>query len=343
MRKLATVRQITEIRPIANADALELAIVDGWQAVVKKGEYEAGDLVVYCEIDSFLPVKPEYEFLRKSCYRKMADGTEGFRIKTMKLRGQLSQGLVLPLFSVPIGERIDAGLDVTEALGITKYEAPLPCDKSGTSLGRSIAKGYFPFFVPKTDEERIQNLSSYLPMLQQRTWTVTEKLDGTSFTAFNYNDEFGVCSRNLQLLEDKSSIYWKVAKRYNLQELLEGMNLAIQGEIIAPEIQGNKYNLYRYAQPKLYVFNIYDIDAGQYWDVTKAKSWCDTHNLQFVPIIHTSYTLPDTMEEILTNAEGKSRICPTTEREGLVFVTDDGDRRMSFKAISNKWLLKEDS
>jgi RNA ligase (TIGR02306 family) len=335
-RKLATIRKISEIRPIPNADALELAIVDGWRAVVKKGEYEAGDLVVYCEIDSFLPIKPEYEFLRKSCYRKMTDGTEGFRIKTIKLRGQLSQGLVLPL---PYDSNRDIGQDVTEELGITKFEVTLGCNKAGSGMGRSIAKGNFPFFVPKTDEERIQNLKSYLPILQQRSWTVTEKLDGTSFTTFNYNGEFGVCSRNLQLLEDESSIYWKVAKQYNLQDLLESTDLAIQGEILAPGIQDNKYKL---EQPELYVFNVYDISKGEYLDVTKAQLWAAKVGLKFVPVLNSIISLPDTIEEILADAEDKSQLNDTTEREGLVYVTDDGDRRMSFKVISNKFLLKED-
>jgi RNA ligase (TIGR02306 family) len=304
--------------------------------VVKKGEYEEGQYVVYCEIDSFLPIKSEYEFLRKSSYRKMADGTEGFRIRTVKLRGQLSQGLVLPL---PYDSDFDIGQDMTEYLNITKYEVTLGCNKAGSGMGRSIAKGNFPFFVPKTDEERIQNLKSYLPLLQKRTWTITEKLDGTSFTAFNYNDEFGVCSRNLQLLEDESSIYWKVAKQCGLQELLEGMNLSVQGEIIAPGIQGNKYKL---EQPELYVFNVYDITKGEYVDVEKARMWTQANGLKFVPILNSIVSLPSTIDEILAYAEGKSQLNATTEREGVVFVTNDNNRRISFKAISNKFLLKEE-
>jgi RNA ligase (TIGR02306 family) len=287
----------------------------------------------------------------------MADGSEGFRIKTMKLRGQLSQGLVLPL---PYDSNRDIGQDLTEEFGITKFEVALGCNKAGSGMGRSIAKGNFPFFVPKTDEERIQNLKSYLPMLQQRSWTVTEKLDGTSFTAFNYNGEFGVCSRNLQLLEDESSIYWKVAKFYGMQELLAPTEYAVQGEILAPGIQGNKYKL---EQPELYVFNVYDISKGEYLDVTKAQLWCTKVGLRFVPVLNSIVSLPDTIEEMLADAEGKSKVNNTTEREGLVYITDDNsrvadvdlerspkilvgatgvDRRMSFKAISNKFLLKED-
>lgn len=332
MRKLATVRQISEIRPIAKADQLELAIIEGWQAVVKKGEYKPEDLVVYCEIDSFLPVKPEYEFLRKSCYRKMADGTEGFRIKTMKLRGELSQGLVLP------NEGYELGQDVTKELGITKYEATLPTDKSGSGLGRNNFKARFPSFIPKTDEERIQNLKSQLAQFQERTWCVTEKLDGTSFT-FTAWEEVRVCSRNWELHEDESSVYWQIANRYNLPLRLKIYPVAIQGEIVGPGIQGNKYKL---EEPELYVFNVYDIVSHEYMEQWEAKTWCQVWGLKFVPMLQWNYELPNSIEEILAYAEGKSELEPSTEREGVVFSTDDGGQRISFKAISNKFLLKED-
>ena len=98
MRKLATIQKIKEILPIEGADAIELAIVNGWKVVVGKNvEHKEGDYVIYCEIDSFLPIKEEFEFLRKSSYKKMADGTEGFRLRTIKLRGQVSQGLIIPI------------------------------------------------------------------------------------------------------------------------------------------------------------------------------------------------------------------------------------------------------
>jgi len=329
-RKLATIRQISEIRPIPNADALELAIVDGWQAVVKKGEYEAGDLVVYCEIDSFLPIKPEYEFLRKSCYRKMASGNEGFRIKTMKLRGQLSQGLVLPL---PYDSNRDIGQDVTEELGITKFEVAIPV------FGTSSAKAPFPSFIPKTDEERIQNLSSRFSKLQQRLWTITEKLDGTSFTCYSYEGDFGVCSRNWELNEEESSVYWKIARQYNLQEQLKEYNLAIQGEIVAPGIQGNKYKL---EQPELYVFNVYYINTSEYVKPSDAQDFCRKLGLKYVPVIAEDFEFYCGIDGLLKFAEGKSQLNPATEREGLVFASNDDCERISFKAISNKFLLKED-
>jgi RNA ligase (TIGR02306 family) len=100
MRKLATVQQIAELLPIEGADAIEVARINGWNVVVKKGEFKVDEMVIFCEVDSFLPIQPEYEFLRKSSYKKMSDGTEGFRLRTIKLRKTLSQGLIIPLNSV---------------------------------------------------------------------------------------------------------------------------------------------------------------------------------------------------------------------------------------------------
>ena len=209
-RKLASIRKISNIQPIEGADKIELVTVDGWKVVVAKDVgHKIGDLVIYCEIDSFLPIKPEFEFLRKSSYKKMGD-QEGFRLKTIKLRGVTSQGLILPLSVLegddemkigiskqPWGDQLqlgpydntlvlEVGADVTEHLGIVKYEPPIPAELAGK------VKGLFPSFLRKTDEERIQNLSDQYDELKTHTYYVTEKLDGSSAT-FYYNDGvFGV-------------------------------------------------------------------------------------------------------------------------------------------------------
>lgn len=112
MRKLATIRTISDIRPIQGADRIEVAQVDGWECVVKKGEFHIGEKIVYVEVDSIMPEKPEFEFLRD---RK-------FRVRTIKLRKQVSQGLVLPLTILPTGTSVNEGDDVTETLGIKKYD-----------------------------------------------------------------------------------------------------------------------------------------------------------------------------------------------------------------------------
>ena len=239
-RKLATIRQITDIRPIEGADMIELASVGGWNVVVAKNVgHKVGDMVVYCEIDSFLPIKEEFEFLRKSSYKKMGD-QEGFRLKTIKLRGQVSQGLILPMSVFgEFGWTAYEGLDVTERLGIVKYEPPIPAELSGK------VKGNFPSFIPKTDEERIQNLTKEYEewkIQSKHQFYVTEKLDGSSATYYIKDGEFGVCSRNLELLETEGNTFWKVAREMDLENKMKslGKNISLQGELIGEGIQGNR-------------------------------------------------------------------------------------------------------
>jgi len=326
MRKLASIRQISEIRSIPNADNLELAIIDGWQAVVKKGEYKPGDTVIYCEIDSFLPVRPEYEFLRNSCYRKLSDGKEGFRIKTIKLRGQISQGLVLPTGGL---ERyLGVGDDVTAELGITHYDAQ--------------TEGSLPGFIPSTTLERIQNINSQLPDLIHRSWTITEKLDGISFTAYWYKDTFGICSKKSASIDSGLDTYFRaIINEYKLENSLKGTNLAIQGEIVGPGIRKNKYGL---DKRELYVFNVFNIKAQGYLNPVDAQDVADSLGLKFVPVISSNLVFPETtkLDYILSLAEDKSMLNSKTEREGLVLVSDDIYSRISFKVISNKFLLKSE-
>lgn len=334
MRKLATIRTVHEIRPIDGADMIELAVVDGWRCVTKKGEYSSGDAVIYCEIDSFLPVREEFEFLRKSSLKAM-DGREGFRLRTVKLRGQISQGLLID--PSVLGRSFTIGEDVTDELGIVKYEAPIPA-----CLGGDVVGG-FPAFIAKTDEERIQNLASDFDSYRDRTFYVSEKIDGTSFTAFVYRNEadgseFGVCSRHWQLAEDESNSHWRVVRSLELQSRMEsvGRSIAVQGELVGPGIQKNRYGL---KEPTLFVFNVYDIDASSYVDKAEMESICQRVELLTVPPVG-EMTIPDSMDSMLEMAEGKSQLNLKTEREGLVWVHGSGDARISFKTISNKFLAK---
>src|SRR5262245_43323399 len=196
MRKLASIQVVNAAEPIPNADAIERTRVLGWWVVVKKGEVRPGDKVVYCEIDSLLPERPEFEFLRPSSFKPARDDLPaGFRIKTVKLRGQVSQGICFPLSILPPGAPTDEGADVTELLAVRKWEPPLPVGMGGR------VKGGFPGFLPKTDETRVQVLEAALCRHRGKTFYVTEKLDGTSFTAFLRQGEFGICSRNLWMDE----------------------------------------------------------------------------------------------------------------------------------------------
>ena len=333
-RKLASVVTIDDIAPIPGADMIEVATVKGWKLVIKKNEFKPGDAAVYCEIDSFLPVIPAFEFLRKSSYRRMGD-SEGFRLKTIKLRGQVSQGLLLPvtlLNSYPYTH----GEDVTTQLGIVKYEAPVPASLAG------IMKGSFPSFIPKTDEERIQNLSDQYDNYKTQTCYVTEKLDGSSVTYYYRDGEFGVCSRNLELKESADNTLWKVAHQLDIAGKLAGLgkNLALQGEMIGEGIQGNPYDL---RGQTVYFYNAFNIDTFEYLSMADFLELIQGLEFKHVPVLDMAFQLPETIDMLLTIAEGTSVLSPAnrkTEREGLVIRS--ADRRMSFKVISNKFLLSED-
>ena len=328
MRKLATIRTVNETRPIEGADMIELAVVDGWKCVTKKGEFSVGDYVIYCEIDSFLPVRDEFEFLRKSSLRTM-DEREGFRLRTVKLRGQISQGLLLnPSL---LGRSFEPGEDVTDELGIVKYEAPIPACLGGEVIGP------FPSFVSKTDEERIQNLAIEFGSFRGKAFYVSEKIDGTSFTAF-FNESFGVCGRNWQLAEDDTNSHWRVVRSLDLATRLQNLGhaIAIQGELVGPGIQKNRYAL---KEPELFVFNVFDIQASSYLNKSSMEAICVELGLKTVPQVEI-LAVPDTIDEILGIAEGTSQLNPKMEREGLVWVHGSGEDRISFKTISNKFLAK---
>jgi RNA ligase (TIGR02306 family) len=359
-RKLASIRRISDIQPIEGADMIELAIVDGWKVVVaKEVGHKINDLVVYCEIDSFLPIREEFEFLRKSSFKKMGD-QEGFRLKTIRLRGQVSQGLILPLsvlfegYGYRVSEtllnenvalepnrtvitpsdmiELIVGNDLTEVLGIVKYEPPIPAELSGK------VKGLFPSFIRKTDEERIQNLADEYDEMKKHSYYVTEKLDGSSATFYFKNGEFGVCSRNLELLETEGNTFWKVARELDLENKLReyGINLSVQGELIGEGIQGNPYKI---KGQTVRFFNLFDIDLQVYHSLPVFKETMKVLGLETVPVLETHFHLPETIDELLKMADSKSVLNSNFDREGVVIRSLD--RKISFKVISNKFLLNE--
>lgn len=332
IRKLASIRQCTALQAIPGADAIQVAVVDGWTCVVKIGEIEVGQKGVYFEIDSFLPVDDaRFEFLRKSSLRKMGD-QEGFRLRTIRLRGQLSQGLFLPLHLFP---EVDAaepvGTDLTARLRVDKYEPPIPADLTGKVIGP------FPGFIPKTDEERVQNLLEAWAGWQGLSFIVTEKLDGTSFTAYQRNGHFGVCSRNWELSDEDPNSYWKVAVEQDLPAKLGRQNLAIQGEMIGEGIQKNSYKL---RGQHLFVFHVFDIDARRFYDYEETLAFCQKNDLQIVPLLDANFKLPAEVNTLLQMADGPSVLQAKAKREGLVLRS--ADRKISFKAISNAFLEDED-
>jgi RNA ligase (TIGR02306 family) len=309
-----------------------VASVKGWKVVVKVGEYKVGDLAVYYEIDSFLPIRPQFEFLRKSSYKRMGS-SEGFRLKTIRLRGQISQGLLTP---IPEGiSNPKEGDDLTEALDIVKYEPPIPAQLAGK------IKGTFPSFIPKTDEIRIQNFESEVGFspVGERAY-VTEKLDGTSFTCYFNNGVFGVCGRNWELSETSDNSLWRMANVLQLKEKMtkHGKNIALQGELIGAGINGNLYGL---SDHKLYFFTGYDIDKGRRMFFDELEWVLFGLQLQMVPLLEKyGFVIPnegDIVDYMLKYAEGKSVLNMEVDREGVV--VRGLEREFSFKAISNTYLL----
>ena len=331
-RKLASVVKIVDIQPIPGADAIVVATVKGWKVVVKVNEYKVGDLAVYYEIDSFLPIRPQFEFLRKSSYKRMGS-SEGFRLKTIRLRGQISQGLLTP---IPEGiSNPKEGDDLTEALDIVKYEPPIPAQLAGK------IKGTFPSFIPKTEEIRIQNFESEVGFspVGERAY-VTEKLDGTSFTCYFNNGVFGVCGRNWELSETSDNSLWRMANLLQLKEKMtkHGKNIALQGELIGAGINGNLYGL---SDHKLFFFTGYDIDKGRRMFFDELEWVLFGLDLQMVPVLEKyGFVIPNEsniVDYMLKYAEGKSVLNMEVDREGVV--VRGLEREFSFKAISNTYLL----
>lgn len=335
-RKLASIQTILSLSPIVGADAILLAKVLGWELVVKKTEFQVGDRCVYFEIDSVLPIAQWNDHLRK-------EPNKPLRIKTIRLRGALSQGLAMPMSIIPTGE-YEIGQDVTTLVGVTKYEPVVPAHLSG------MAKGNFPAFLHKTDETRLQSEPRVLDEAISKGLVLvgTLKMDGTSFTAYRRDDEFGVCSRNLDLKETEGNAHWRMARKLKLEEILrsEPRNLSIQGEICGPSIQANRLGL---SESKLYLFNLFDIDAGKYLSHIELSAFAEKHMLNMVPTVYRldfgGVVGPRDVNHLLDIANNLN-YDNGTPAEGIVWrsacetYSDVLKGRMSFKTISNRFLEK---
>lgn len=358
-RQLATVRRIDEIREHTNADSLELAIIGGWQVIVKKGEFAEGDFCVYFEIDSVLPILPEFEFLRKGCYVKkdwlateQNPSGEGFRLKTIRLRKELSQGLVVPLTtdltiqmmnnpdiegdSIPLD-----GQDVTNLLGVVKWDPPLHSSLQGK------ARGNFPSFIPKTNQERIQNLKKQvLGEWSDRIFEVTMKMDGSSTTVYNKSGYVGICSRNFDLDindDNAENSFIRAAIDSGLVSALEayGAQVAVQGELMGPGVQGNREN---FKELRIYMFDVWMIDEHRYMNAGERAVFymhlidhgANQYRFLTAPMVGFYYpSFIGGMEELLNFAKGPSLV--HNIREGVVWKCIE-DPSISFKIINNDFL-----
>jgi len=353
-RKLASIQTISNLEPIEKADKLELASILGWKVVVAKGDFKIGDEVVYFEIDSFIPeTRSEFEFLRARCFKEYPDGRKGFRIKTIRLRGQISQGLVMPISILPRA-KYTVGQDVSEILGVCKWEPPMPKCLSGK------AKGYFPNWLIKTDETRVQVLQPVISRHKGTKCYVTEKIDGSSFTAYLKDDVFGVCSRGVDLkLDDEenkvSNAYIKWALENDIEKKLRDYvadkpfkNIAIQGELYGKDIQGNHM---RIDGRDVRFFNVFLVDECRYMNFDEFLNAIEAMGLKTVPILTVNFNLIDNIEELVKLSIEKSEINPNVWREGIVIrplkeVVDLGmsaynftTARLSFKVVNPEYLI----
>jgi RNA ligase (TIGR02306 family) len=332
MRSLVSIQKVKEISAIADSDFLELAHVMGWQCVAKKGEFKAGDLGVYYEVDSFLPPDERYEFLRASSYRENPDNGIGFRIRTVKMRGQLSQGLLLPLDKFPELAGCAEGDDVTEKLNVKKWYVPETAASGGTMIGDR------PYGIPASDEIRIQSALELLDQLRDKPYYITTKMDGTSGIVYFIDGKIGCCSRNKEIKDEETALYWAPVYTYGLKEKLAqlGKNLVLTGEICGPGIQKNKLRL---SALEWYVFDVKDWDSGKYLPYDEAVMLCASLGVPIVPLEERGEQFNYSLEQLLEKAKGKY---PSgLDKEGIVVRDAASPKAVSFKVLNNDALLKE--
>lgn len=330
-RKLATLEQISSIAPIEGAYAIESAKVRGWTVVVRKGSVQVGDEVVYLEIDTALPLDdPRFEDLRpRGC--KTIGGQDYHVLKTARLRGVYSQGMIVPASEVPEACGAKVGDDLTEALGLFKYEPPLPAGGAGKQVGPFITS-----LAPKTDSERVQNLQASWEEVRSYAWIATEKVDGSSLTVGrDLEGNLRVCSRNWEIREGEN-IYWRAARLSGLDGDWLKPGMVVQGEIVGPGVQGNPLKL---EEVQVLVFDL--IESGA---VVPRDQWPEQLLGKAVPVLDIK--IPDAIEDLVSVVDGmRSSVNPKVKAEGVVFHTAGGEivpslGRSTFKVISNKYLLK---
>jgi RNA ligase (TIGR02306 family) len=348
MRKLASIQYIHDVTPIKDADRIELAHVLGWQCVVPKGEFKPGDLGVYFEIDSFLPIEDRYEFLRKSSYRKSEIMGEGLYIRTQKMRGEISQGLLLPLSTFPeiTPDMALIDKDVTDLLHVRKWEIEERATDQGTIISQ------LPTGVPKTDETRVQSEAELIHELGKQPYYITTKMDGSSHSVFvDEDDEIHVTGHNYEYADDDKCSFYKYLKS---KDFINGIRqykidngfatLTIQGEFCAPGIQGNPVKL---TKPEWYVFTLM-ID-GKRMDMPKLVEICDDIGLTTVPIEEEGTDFDHkypTVDDVLARAD-QSMYSKGVKAEGIVIRPIESvysptiGTYLSMKAVSNKYLLKK--
>lgn len=338
-RKLASVQYVHDIYPIEGADHVEAIGVLGWKCVAKKGEFEVGDWCVYFEIDSFLPIDDRFEFLRASSFKNSDLLGEGFRLKTQRFRGQISQGLALPMSILPHSE-YNLGQDVTGLLGVRKWEIEERASSNGTIIGT------LPSGVPKTEETRIQAEPNLIGEFAGLPYYISTKMDGTSVTMYLSDGRFGVCGHNYEYADDGSCSFWHYAHERDVEARLRSAganNIVVQGEFCGGGIQGNPLKLIK---PEWYVFTISDSDTRRRWPLDEMIAFCDETGLARVPVEERDdFFGYNSVDALLARARGTYESGAT--KEGVVVrpltpvYSKILQAPLSMKVINNDYLLKK--
>jgi RNA ligase (TIGR02306 family) len=318
--KIASIEKVVGIARHPNADKLEFATVLGYQCIVPKGLYAVGDLVILIQPDTVLP---EVEW--SEIYRKFSKK----RVKAIRLRGEWSFGIVEQLALLPPDTEIAEGTEVGALLDIIKYEPPLPSDLD--------AKGGLPYHLPKTDEERYQNLP--IEDFLGKTVDITLKVDGQSFTAYYKDGEFGVCGRTMEYKLEARNNYTDQIARYDLENKLREfcsrhqVNIALRGESYGKGIQSSKVNYHAQLDKGLFFFSVWLIDERRYaqkGDKFYYLDVCAEMGLPTVPVLHRDVILT---AELIKKYDEELEETDGHLFEGIVIVGED----FSFKVINKNY------
>ncbi|KAI4866002.1 RNA ligase-domain-containing protein [Hypoxylon rubiginosum] len=368
-RRLVTVRRISEVDPILGSPC-DVVTVDGWKIVVMRQEcFYPGQLVVYFEIDSFLP-NSSYFWEYCAASDMELDNEPGYLVTTNLIHKNLSQGLIfhpwkfaevmaeysrlVAIYPEDVAQEELMKMSFHDVLGVKKWEDKATGDDSTGSLGLP------PIFFPQPGCDRAQNIPHLFADRGEQTYQITEKLDGVPMTVYlvekssqwfpalpplpdhiqqTGSTRLGVCSRQQDIIESSTSCYWNAAKQQRILDKIGeiGKNIAVQGELCGSTILGNSMG-FGPGEHKFYVFDIYDIDNQQRMQPSQVASICSRLGWDHAPIISNGMKLSAfarDVDDLLAKAEG---IGLTGQmREGLVFKTIDA--KFAFKAISNSWLL----
>lgn len=338
MRHLATIQEITKVSPIVNADRIEAVKVLGWNIVTQKGLYKPGDKAIFCEVDTLLPdTEPRFEDFQKHGQKTITVENEnitGYVVKTIRLRGVYSQGVLLPIdeFSDLVDPDTPIGTDVTEQIHVHKYEEPIPV--TGTAIGRFDTR-----FAPKSDAIRLQSITEHWDEIKSYDWEPTVKVDGMSQTLINDNGTIRIFSRNLEL--NAESVSMIVAQSSGLVDIIsDHPGMAVQFELAGPSIQSNRLKL---KEKRPFVFAVFQDRVK-----LQRSDWDKRFVNLATPLLGSKWLPQGTIEEMIEKVTTlRGNVTKDVLDEGIVFhrtgnIPDWMDANINFKIINNKYLLKHD-